>query len=420
MQRLLLAAIVVGILGATAGSLFSALVDRCQELLFHEFPAALGLSSTPWWWSTVLLLISPVIVMLARRLPGATGKGPLTGFHFDNPLVMVPSILIAAFGTLAFGMVLGPEAPLIVAGTAVGAILTRKSELTTQKAVMLLGGMAAIGSVFGNPFITGFMLLEFAAFGVVPSLLVLPGFLALGAGYLTQIGINGIPGLGTHSLAVDGLPTYNTIRFGDLAMGIVVALVASLVALIVRTGAVRIDALSSRRATPVLFGAAIATAIVFIIANAGFGIDPVLILFNGAAGMTPLIQQTAIGTVIVILLAKAIAYMVALGGGYRGGPIFPATFLGVAVAMVATLLLTDIPVTPLAAAGIAATSAAMIKLPATSALLGMLLIAGAGAAVAPFAILGAVIGVLIRMVHDNRTGNTAPAQSPETPNTAPA
>ena len=115
-----------------------------------------------------------------------------------------------------------------------------------------------------------------------------------------------------------------------------------------------------------------------------------------------LITETSVITVLAILIFKAIAYTVALGGGFRGGPIFPATFLGVAVAVGGALLLPDASVSALAAAGIAAATAAMIKLPATSALLGALLIGGSGSAIAPFAILGAVIGLGIRLAADRR------------------
>ena len=35
---------------------------------------------------------------------------------------------------------------------------------------------------------------------------------------------------------------------------------------------------------------------------------------------------------VVLLLAKALGYAISLGCGFRGGPVFPAIFLGVAVA----------------------------------------------------------------------------------------
>ena len=179
----------------------------------------MGMDEAPWWFAAVLLFVGATVVAVARRMPGATGKGPLTGFHFDNPLTFVPSILLAALGTLAFGFVLGPEAPLIVLGTAVGTILTRGSTPAAHRAGMLLGGVAAIGAVFGNPFVTGFMILEFAAFGLVPAAILPAVFVALGAGFLTQVGIDGLPGFGMHSLQVSGMPAYDSIVFTDVLPG---------------------------------------------------------------------------------------------------------------------------------------------------------------------------------------------------------
>ena len=217
--RLLGIALVVGVLGAIAASMLLWIVDHGTELVFTRIPESLGMESTPWWWAALMLLISAALVALTKKMPGATGSGPLTGFHFDDPLRIVPSVLLAALATLIFGIALGPEAPLIVLGTSVGAIVARKADPRTRQAIMLLGGVAAISAVFGNPFITAFMILEFAALGMLPALLVTPVLVALGGSYLVQIGIWGIPGFGVHSLSVPGLPAYTSIQAGDLLTG---------------------------------------------------------------------------------------------------------------------------------------------------------------------------------------------------------
>ena len=55
-------------------------------------------------------------------------------------------------------------------------------------------------------------------------------------------------------------------------------------------------------------------------------------------GVDPgLVGEDSARIVIVLLAAKALAYAVCLGCGFRGGPVFPAIFLGVAVAMLARL-----------------------------------------------------------------------------------
>lgn len=398
-------AVIVGALAAVFSSVFLYLVEEGQHLVFQELPHAMGFESAPWWWAGILLLLAAGLVYVARKMPGATGAGPLTGFHFDYQLRVVPSVLLAAFASLVGGVALGPEAPLIVLGTAVAAVLTigRKPEI--RKAMMFVGGTAAISAVFGNPFITVFMILEFVALGLAPAVLLLPVLTALASSYLVSIGIWSIPGLGVHSLAVPGLPEYPAIQPGDLLAALGVAVVAGIVALLARGGGVIVDKLAQKWSTPVLFGAAIVTALVLFIGE-GFGINPDQILFSGNSGMATLITQTSVGIVLVILVAKGIAYAVALGGGFRGGPIFPVTFLGVGVGVLGHLILPNVSVSALAAAGIAASAAAFLKLPATSAMLGALLIAGTGAAIAPFAIFGAVVGFAVRLVADARAQKT--------------
>ena len=78
MGRLLLLAILVGVLGAAAASVLMEVIDGGQELLFTELPSLLGMSEAPWWWAVALLFIGAAGVALAQRMPGATGKGPLT------------------------------------------------------------------------------------------------------------------------------------------------------------------------------------------------------------------------------------------------------------------------------------------------------------------------------------------------------
>lgn len=405
--RLLLFSVIIGVLSAIVASSFLFAVEKSQEFVFVEIPHLLGLHSTPWWIAGLALVAAAGIVALARLMPGGTGRGPLTGFHFDTPLRAVPSITLAALASLIGGVALGPEAPLIVLGTTLGALFTIGKPEPTRKALMFIGGAAAIGAVFGNPFITGFMILEFAALGAAPAALLLPVFTALGSSYIVSIGIWQIPGLGVHSLSVPGLPTYASIEAGDLLAGVLIALIAAVVAVLTRAGGLGFDRIAQKRPTLMLWGAAVITTLVLLIGESVFHLDANQILFSGNSGMPGLIAQTSAAAVIFILIGKSIAFAAALGGGFRGGPIFPATFLGVAVGVLGSLILPDANVSALAAAGIAASAAAFTKLPATSALLGALLIAGTGAAIAPFAIFGAVIGLLVRLLMDRRTEHTA-------------
>jgi H+/Cl- antiporter ClcA len=417
--KLLVLSVIVGVIAAAAGSVLMEIIHVGENWLYEDLPGALGFDVAPWWLAAIVLVAGASVVALARRLPGETGQGPLTGFHFDDPLRIVPSVLLAAIGTLCFGFVLGPEAPLIVLGTTIGLLLTRGSDPKAQQAAMVLGGVAAIGSIFGNPFISGFLMLEFAAFGLIPAVLI-PGVLtALAAGYLTQVGIGNLPGFGVHPLAVPGVPAYETIEPIDLLVAVLVSVIAAVVIVIVREGAVAIDRTAQRRPIPILYAATAVTIVMLLIAEVGFGLDPSMILFSGQSAMADLVAETSVGLVVVIILTKAVAYAVALGGGFRGGPIFPATYLGVGFGLLVALLLPSVSVSPLAAAGIAAAAAAMIKAPGTSALLGALLIGGSGAAIAPFAIFGAVIGLVVRIAADRRLGvKSVQATTPTEPQRA--
>lgn len=405
---MLLAAIAIGAISAAGATLFLWLVEEGQQLVYVKLPAMLGLGEASWWWAGIALFAAAGIILLARRMPGETGKGPLTGFHFDVSLRHAPSVILAAFASLIGGIALGPEAPLIVVGTSIGAILARGRSKETKAAFMVFGGTAAIGAVFGSPFIAAFMLLEFMAFGAMPVALLVPVLVALASSYLVQIGLWNIPGLGVHPLAVEGLPAYPAIQAGDLLAAVVVALVAGLVAVTARHGGKLVNRIGERHSSLTPLGAAALATLVLLVADL-LSINQEQILFSGSAAMADLVAETSIGVALFVLLAKWLVFSSALGSGFRGGPIFPAAFLGVTVGVIAHLLVPGVSVSALAAAGIAASAAAFMKLPATGALLGAILITGTGPAIAPFAIFGAVIGFVVRLVFDRR--ETSPAQT---------
>ncbi|CAB4870664.1 unannotated protein [freshwater metagenome] len=390
----------LGVVGAIVASVFLGFISHAQTLIWHDLPGVLGLDQAPGWLVVLAPLVGVAMVALAWRLPGATGAGPLEGFHFDIGPKVVASVLLAAVGTIVFGLSLGPEAPLIACGTAVGALLTRKAPLSNQQFAMALAGVAAIGAIFGNPFVTAFVLLEFAALGAMPTLILIPAFVALAAGYLVQIGIGPWTGLGTHSLSVQGLASYPNVRLADLVGAGLVAVVAAVVALLARGLGMATQNMARRTALLTLIVTALATSGLALVVRGVSGQPIDLVMFSGQEGMAQLLTVTSLSAVVLVLVAKTLAYGLALGSGFRGGPIFPAVFLGVATAVALGLAVPSWSVTALVVTAIAASSAAALKLPFTSALLALVIVAGAGMAVAPFAIIGAVIGLIFRMAFD--------------------
>ena len=87
------------------------------------------------------------------------------------------------------------------------------------------------------------------------------------------------------------------------------------------------------------------------------GADPQDVLFSGQASVPALVAEDSAKIVLVLLAAKAVAYAICLGCGFRGGPVFPAIFLGIALAMFAVIWFDVSPTLAVAvgaAAGVAA------------------------------------------------------------------
>src|SRR5262245_53937690 len=108
-------AALIGTPAALVAALFLALVHQVEHLLWTDLPDALGESTPPWYLVVALPVAGAAIVLAARLwLPGDGGHAPLLGVAGGaTPLHAAPGVLVAAIGSLAFGAVLGPEAPLI-------------------------------------------------------------------------------------------------------------------------------------------------------------------------------------------------------------------------------------------------------------------------------------------------------------------
>ncbi|HSD01798.1 MAG TPA: chloride channel protein, partial [Gaiellales bacterium] len=213
MQILVLAAI-IGVPVSALAYGFLKLVDELQSAFFTKLPKDLGFATVPAWWPLPLLAVAGLVVALAiTRLPGTGGHSPADGFHAGGVTrpVDLPGILLAALGTLSFGVVLGPEAPLILMGSGLGALAVRLAARdappTATTVIAAAGSFAAISSLLGSPLLGAFLLLEASGLGgPMLGLVLLPGLLSAGIGMLVFIGLDSLTGFGTFSLAIPGLP----------------------------------------------------------------------------------------------------------------------------------------------------------------------------------------------------------------------
>jgi hypothetical protein len=134
------------------------------------------------------------------------------------------------------------------------------------------------------------------------------------------------------------------------------------------------------------------------------------VLFSGQAAMGPLLQNSAgysVGALLMLLVCKGLAYGVSLAS-FRGGPIFPAMFLG-AVGGVILSHLPGLELVPGVAMGIGAMTAVMLQLPLTSVLLPALLLRPDSLAITPLAIVAVVVAYVLSV----RLAPAAPADHPD-------
>jgi H+/Cl- antiporter ClcA len=395
--RLVLTGAVIGIPAALVAAGFLALVHELEDVLWHDLPEWLGSSSgTPQWYVIVLLPLAGALVVLAARtlLPGDGGHDPREGLGMSpTPIAHAPGIVLAALGTLAFGAVLGPEAPLIALGSVVGLALARLHDFGDREHRVLAtaGSYSAISALFGGPLVASMLMLEAGlAMGAALTPILVPGLVAAGVGYVVFIGVDQWAGIGASALSVPGLPTYEGTHVLDLLLAPALGIVAALVVVVVRQLAERTAVDGGRRlGMPVLLLAGGLAVGLLALAADGLGADPQEVLFSGQAAMPSLVLEGSAGVVLVLLVAKGLAYAVSLGSGFRGGPVFPAIFLGTAVAELTVLWLDRSP-TFAVAVGAAAGTAAVTRLPVTAVLLATILVGSNAADVAPAAVLASV------------------------------
>jgi H+/Cl- antiporter ClcA len=203
----------IGIPAALAAIAFFTAVHYLEQLIWHALPTALGEASPPWYLVVFLPVVGAAIVAIARlTLPGDGGRSPLAGMsHGATPVRYVPGIVVAALGTLGFGLVLGPEAPVMAVGSAVGLGITSivRSDAREQGILSMAGIFSAISTLFGGPLVAGVMLTEGGiSLGAVLIPVLLPGFVAAAVGYLVFLGVGPYTGAPAPGLQVPDLPAY--------------------------------------------------------------------------------------------------------------------------------------------------------------------------------------------------------------------
>jgi H+/Cl- antiporter ClcA len=425
---------VIGVIVSLAAWCFLEAIYQIQQELFTHLPHALGYAQgPPWWWPLPVLAIAGVLVALCiTRLPGDGGHLPAKGLAMAGGLprnIDLPGVLLAGLLTVGFGLVLGPEAPLLALGSGV-AVLTvtlARRNMASQALIVIAasGSFAAVSFIFSSPLIAAVLLIEAAGIGGprLP-LILLPGLLGAGIGTLVSIGMGSFTGLSNSAYALGPLqlPHFIHPTIGQFGWTIALALLIAIGARILVIGGLETHRIVSARQLVWLPIIGLVVAGLAIAFHGATGKSAEQVLFSGQDGLTGLAQEAGTWSVSALLLVvafKGLAYSLCMGS-FRGGPTFPAVFLG-AAAGVAASHLPGFALTPAMAVGIGAATAAILRLPLSAVVLATLLTSHAGTGDEPLIIVGVVVAYLTTImlsVERRKTGETV--ASPPATGTASA
>ncbi|MER5432000.1 chloride channel protein [Streptomyces sp. NPDC002588] len=412
---LLLMAALIGVPVSAAAYGFLALVGELQPLIYTDLPESLGFDGTPPWWPLPLLAVGGLLAGLTvRYLPGHGGHEPTAGFKASGvpTPVELPGIFFAALATLCFAAVLGPESPLLAlgGGLAAGAVRMVRRDPPEQVTAVLgaAGSFAAVSSLLGSPLLGAFLLMEASGLGgPMMALVLVPGLLAAGIGALIFVGLGSWTGLGTYSLTLHDVPEATRPTAAEFGWALVIGLSAALVGVGIRWLAVRLRTHVERRRVPATVLMGLVVAGLAIGYAEGTGKAAADVLYSGQTALNPLLRHSAaysVGALLLLVLCKGLAFCASLSS-FRGGPIFPAMFVGAA----GGILFSHLPGLTLVAGfamGIGAMSAAMLRLPLVSVLLASLLIGAQGLTVMPLVIVAVVVSYVA-------TARLTPSPAPE-------
>ena len=265
------------------------------------------------------------------------------------------------------------------------------------------GSFSAVSLIFQFPLLAAVLLIEATGLGG-PRLrvVVVPGLLAAGIGSLVSIGMGSFTGLNTshYALGALSLTEVGQPHLGEFAWTIALgAAIAAGTSVIIRGGLHTYRFVSQRRLLLVLPAVALIIGGLAILFSQITGKSFNEVLFSGQDALPGLVGQAStwsVGALIWLIVFKGIGYGLSLGS-YRGGPTFPALFLGAAAGVLASHL-PGFPIQAGVAVGMGAATVAVLRLPLSAVLIATVLCSHAGSNVEPLIIVGVVVSYIVTLL----------------------
>ncbi|END6834635.1 ion channel protein [Escherichia coli] len=341
MLLLSLPAVAIGIASSLILIVVMKIASALQNLLWQRLPGTLGIAQdSPLWIIGVLTLTGIAVGLVIRFSQGHAGPDPACEPLIGAPVPpsALPGLIVALILGLAGGVSLGPEHPIMTVNIALAvAIGARLLPRVNRMEWTILASAGTIGALFGTPVAAALIFSQtLNGSSEVPlwDRLFAP-LMAAAAGALTT-------GLFFHPHFSLPIAHYGQMEMTDILSGAIVAAIAIAAGMVAVWCLPRLHAMMNQMKNPVLvlgIGG-------FILGILGVIGGPVS-LFKGLDEMQQMMANQAFSTSDYFLLAviKLAALVVAAASGFRGGRIFPAVFVGVALGL---MLHEHVPAVPAA------------------------------------------------------------------------
>lgn len=341
MLLLSLPAVAIGIASSLILIVVMKIASVLQNLLWQRLPGTLGIAQdSPLWIIGVLTLTGIAVGLVIRFSQGHAGPDPAYEPLIGAPVppYALPGLIVALILGLAGGVSLGPEHPIMTVNIALAvAIGARLLPRVNRMEWTILASAGTIGALFGTPVAAALIFSQtLNGSSEVPlwDRLFAP-LMAAAAGALTT-------GLFFHPHFSLPIAHYGQMEMTDILSGAIVAAIAIAAGMVAVWCLPRLHAMMHQMKNPVLvlgIGG-------FILGILGVIGGPVS-LFKGLDEMQQMVANQAFSTSDYFLLAviKLAALVVAAASGFRGGRIFPAVFVGVALGL---MLHEHVPAVPAA------------------------------------------------------------------------
>ncbi|EHY3474345.1 ion channel protein [Escherichia coli] len=341
MLLLSLPAVAIGIASSLILIVVMKIASALQNLLWQRLPGTLGIAQdSPFWIIGVLTLTGIAVGLVIRFSQGHAGPDPACEPLIGAPVPpsALPGLIVALILGLAGGVSLGPEHPIMTVNIALAvAIGARLLPCVNRMEWTILASAGTIGALFGTPVAAALIFSQtLNGSSEVPlwDRLFAP-LMAAAAGALTT-------GLFFHPHFSLPIAHYGQMEMTDILSGAIVAAIAIAAGMVAVWCLPRLHAMMNQMKNPVLvlgIGG-------FILGILGVIGGPVS-LFKGLDEMQQMVANQAFSTSDYFLLAviKLAALVVAAASGFRGGRIFPAVFVGVALGL---MLHEHVPAVPAA------------------------------------------------------------------------